>query len=331
MTLVVGVDIGSQTAPMAWRKNGKLAGTWTIEQKGKGHQLAVKKLLSLKPDLIVMEATGIYYLDLAIKLTNAGLPVAVINPKSAYNFAKVMLTNSKTDRIDAQLLAEYGERMTPRVWTPPTAQMLELRALGRHLNRLTGRRAQAKNELHALKATETTSSMLIEDEEEAIAALDERIERFRNAALDLILNDPELKVNYECLIAGPGIGEVSAIAMLSELVTLPQTMKSNQVSRYAGLDVRLTQSGTSLNKPGRMSKAGNAYLRSAMYMPSLSALRCDRYVKAFYESLVARGKKKMQAVGAIMRKYLTGVWACIRSGKAFDTAKLFSEKHQLKA
>lgn len=331
MTLVVGVDIGSQTAPMAWRKNGKLAGTWTIEQKGKGHQLAVKKLLSLKPDLIVMEATGIYYLDLAIKLTNAGLPVAVINPKSAYNFAKVMLTNSKTDRIDAQLLAEYAERMTPRVWTPPTAQMLELRALGRHLNRLTGRRAQARNELHALKATETTSSMLIEDEEEAIAALDERIDRFRNAALDLILNAPELKVSYECMIAGPGIGEVSAIAMLSELVTLPQTMKSNQVSRYAGLDVRLTQSGTSLNKPGRMSKAGNAYLRSAMYMPSLSALRCDPCVKAFYESLVARGKKKMQAIGAIMRKYLTGVWACIRSGEAFDTAKLFSEKHQLKA
>lgn len=331
MALVVGVDIGSQTAPMAWRKDGKAAGTWTIEQSAKGHPLAVKKLLSLKPDLIVMEATGIYYLDLAIKLTNAGLPVAVINPKSAHNFAKVMLANSKTDKIDAQLLAEYAERMTPRVWTAPTAQMLELRALGRHLNRLTGHRTQAKNELHALKATQTTSSMLIEDAEQAIVAFDKRIDRFRKAALELILQSPELSVSYKCMIAGPGIGEVSAIAMLAELATLPPTLKSNQVSRHAGLDVRLTQSGTSLNKPGRMSKAGNAYLRAAMFMPALSAMRCDRYVKAFFDGLVARGKKKMQAIGAIMRKYLTGVWACIRSGEPFDTAKLFSEKHLLKA
>ncbi len=133
------------------------------------------------------------------------------------------------------------------------------------------------------------------------------------------------------MTAGPGIGDVSAIAMLAELATLPPTLKSGQVSRHAGLDVRLTQSGTSLNKPGRMSKTGNAYLRAAMFMPALSAMRCDRYVKAFFEGLVARGKKKMQAIGAIMRKYLTGVWACMRSGEAFDTAKLFSEKHLLKA
>lgn len=331
MTLVVGVDIGSKTAPMAWRKDGKHAGSWVIEQSATGHPLAVKKLLSLKPDLIVMEATGIYYLDLAIKLTSAGLPVAVINPKSAFNFAKAMLRNSKTDKIDAQLLAEYAERMTPKIWSAPTEQMLELRSLGRHLNRLTGHRTQAKNELHALKATGTTSKMLIEDEEDAIVALDKRIDRFRAVALDLIVQDPELSVSFKCMVAGPGIGEVSAIAMLAELVTLPRTLKSNQVSRHAGLDVRLTQSGTSINRPGRMSKAGNAYLRSAMFMPALSALRCDPYVKAFYEALVARGKKKMQAIGAIMRKYLTGVWACIRSGEPFDTAKLFSEKHLLKA
>lgn len=331
MALVVGVDIGSRTAPMAWRKDGNVVGNWTIEQSAKGHSLAVKKLLSLKPELIVMEATGVYYLDLAVKLTNAGLPVAVINPKSAHNFAKIMLANSKTDKIDAQLLAEYAERMTPRVWTAPTAQMLELRALGRHLNRLTGRRTQAKNELHALKATESTSSMLIEDEEDAIDVLDKRIERFRKAALELILESPNLSRSYKCMIAGPGIGEASAIAMLAELVTLPSTLKSNQVSRYAGLDVRLTQSGTSLNKPGRMSKAGNAYLRAATFMPALSALRCDPIVKAFYEGLVGRGKKKMQAIGAIMRKYLTGIWACIRSGEPFDTAKLFDEKHLSKA
>jgi transposase len=331
MNVYVGLDVGARSVAMAWRQKGRTAGTWNIEQTPKGHKLAVKKLLSLKPVCVVMEATGIYYLDLAIALSNAGLPVSVINPKSFHNFAKLTLTNSKTDGIDAQLLAEYAERMTPRLWVAPTAEHLALRAMGRHLNRLTGHRTQAKNELHALQATGTTIALLIEDEEEIIAFFDKRIERIRQAAREQITQCAQLNEQFNNMLAAPGVGEVSALAILAELVTLPTTLKSAQVSRHAGLDVRLTQSGSSVDKPGRMSKAGNGYLRAATFMPALSAIRCDRYVKAFYEGLVARGKKKMQAIGAVMRKYLTGLWACLRAGEKFDTAKLFSEKHFVKA
>lgn len=331
MSVYVGLDVGSRSVAMAWRQKGRTAGTWNIEQTAKGHKAAVKKLLSLKPVCVVMEATGIYYLDLAIALSTAGLPVSVINPKSFHNFAKLTLTNSKTDGIDAQLLAEFGERMTPRLWVAPSASHLALRAIGRHLNRLTGHRTVAKNTLHALQATGTTVSLLIEDELEAIASFDKRIERFRQAALEEIARCPELSLQFKSMLAAPGVGEVSAISALAELATLPKTLKSAQVSRHAGLDVRLTQSGSSVDKPGRMSKAGNGYLRAAMFMPSLSAIRCDAHVKAFYEGLVARGKKKMQAIGAVMRKYLTGLWACMRAGEDFNTAKLFSEKHLLKA
>ena len=185
-----------------------------------------------------MEATGIYYLDLAMELAAAGLPVSVINPKSFHNFAKLMLKNSKTDAIDAQLLADYGERMSPRLWTPPTAIQLELRAIGRHINRLTCHRTRAKNELHALKATQTTLTMLIEDEEEAIEAFDKRIERFRLAGRALIDNCPTLSAQFGHMIAAPGMGEISVFAALAELTTLPVTLKSAQVSRHAGLDVR---------------------------------------------------------------------------------------------
>lgn len=331
MSMHVGLDVGSRTTAMGWRSNGRPAGSWDIEQTPKGRKAAVKKLLALKPLSVVMEATGIYYLDLAMELTAAGLPVSVINPKSFHNFAKLMLKNSKTDAIDAQLLAEYGERMTPRLWVPPTAVQLELRAIGRHINRLTCHRTRAKNELHALQATETTIVLLIEDEEEAIATFDKRIERFRQAGRELIAQCPTLSAQFKHMIAAPGMGEVSVFAALAELTTLPVTLKSAQVSRHAGLDVRLTQSGTSIDKPGRISKGGNAYLRSAMFMPALTAIRCDRYVKAFYEALIGRGKRKMQAIVAVMRKYLTGLWACMRVGEDFDTAKLFSEKHFAKA
>jgi transposase len=331
MSMHVGLDVGSRTTAMGWRNNGRPAGSCDIDQTPNGRKAAVSKLLALKPLSVVMEATGIYYLDLALELTAAGLPVSVINPKSFHNFAKLMLKNSKTDAIDAQLLAEYGERMSPRLWTPPTAVQLELRAIGRHINRLTCHRTRAKNELHALQATQTTMTLLIEDEEEAIATFDKRIERFRLAGRALIDNCPTLSAQFKHMIAAPGMGEVSVFAALAELTTLPVTLKSAQVSRHAGLDVRLTQSGTSIDKPGRISKGGNAYLRSAMYMPALTAIRCDRYVKAFYEALVGRGKRKMQAIVAVMRKYLTGLWACMQTGEDFDTAKLFSEKHFVKA
>lgn len=115
--------------------------------------------------------------------------------------------------------------------------------------------------------------------------------------------------------------------MLGELSVLPRCLKARQVSRFAGLDVRLTQSGTSVNRPGRLSKAGNAYLRSALYMPALSAVRHDSRAQAFYEALLARGKKKMQALCAVMRKYLTGLWACLQTETAFDSTRLFSEEH----
>ena len=331
MSVHVGWDVGSRTTAMGWRNNGRPAGSCDIDQTPSGRKAAVSKLLALKPSSVVMEATGIYYLDLALELTAAGLPVSVINPKSFHNFAKLMLKNSKTDAIDAQLLAEYGERMSPRLWTPPTAVQLELRAIGRHINRLTCHRTRAKNELHALQATQTTMALLIEDEEEAIATFDKRIERFRLAGRALIDNCPTLSAQFKHMIAAPGMGEVSVFAALAELTTLPVTLKSAQVSRHAGLDVRLTQSGTSIDKPGRISKGGNAYLRSAMYMPALTAIRCDRYVKAFYEALIGRGKRKMQAIVAVMRKYLTGLWACMQTGEDFHTAKLFSEKHFAKA
>jgi len=331
MNMHVGLDVGSRTTAMGWRNGGRFAGQCNIDQTPAGRKAAVGKLLELKPISVVMEATGIYYLDLAMELAAAGLPVSVINPKSFHNFAKLMLKNSKTDAIDAQLLAEYGERMSPRLWTPPTSIQLELRAIGRHINRLTGHRTRAKNELHALKATQTTLLMLIEDEEEAINAFDKRIERFRLAGRALIDNCPTLSAQFAHMIAAPGMGEISVFAALAELTTLPVTLKSAQVSRHAGLDVRLTQSGTGIDKPGRISKGGNAYLRSAMYMPALTAIRCDPNVKAFYEALVARGKRKMQAIVAVMRKYLTGLWACMRAGEDFDTAKLFSGKHAQKA
>lgn len=327
MTTAVGIDIAARTFDMVIRQAGKPGKPVSFKQTPEGHAAAIKHLLKLKPQSVVMEATGIYYLDLAVALAKAGLPVSVINPKSFRHFAALKLNGTKTDGVDAALLAEYGERMTPRPWAPPRDLYLQLRDVGRQINRLTASRTQAKNRLHALSATRSTLALLIEDEREAIALLDRRIDRLTQAALELISQDDMLVRHLENLCAAKGVGQATAIAVLAELMVLPRDLKAPQVSRYAGLDVRLTQSGSSVHRPARLSKAGNAYLRGALYMPAMSAVRHDPRTKAFYEALVARGKKKIQAQCAVMRKYLTGMWACIKEETAFDSSLLFSEEH----
>jgi transposase len=327
MTTFIGLDVGSRSVVMAWRKDDRVGGRATFEQTPAGHAEAVRVLSKLAPTHVVMEATGIYHLDLATALAHAGLPVSVINPRCAKRFAQLKLTTTKTDAVDAALLAEYGQRLTPAPWTPPNASQLALRDLGRQVNRLTAERTRAKNRLHALGAKQSTLPLLITDEEEAIATLEQRITRLRQAALILIEASDKHHAQLKHMMAAPGIGEISAIALLAELNLLPPEMKAPQVSRHAGLDVALVQSGTSINTPSHMSKGGNIYLRSPLYMPAMSAIRLDPRVNAFYTALLGRGKKKRQAIGAVMRKYLTGLWACIRNDEDFDTAKLFSDIH----
>lgn len=331
MSVCVGIDIAAKSFDLVVRKNGQNSAVTRFEQSPKDHAKALKKLRSLNPYRVVMEATGVYYLDLALVLHQAELPLSVINPKSFRHFAALKLKGSKTDAIDSALLAEYGECLNPPLWTPPPATRLAVRDLGRQINRLVHARTQAKNRLHALSAKQGTLKMLLEDEQEGIELLDRRIHRLTQAAREYIQESTGLSQYWNHMLAAKGIAETSALAILAELCVLPEDMKAAQVSRYAGMDVRLSQSGTSVNKPGRMSKAGNAYLRAALYMPAMAAVRHDPRAKAFYEALVARGKKKKQALGAVMRKYLTGLWACMQTDTPFDSALLFSDQRPQKA
>jgi transposase len=329
MTVYVGIDISAASFDVVVCQAGKFSKVERYRHTPDGHNKLIAKLERLKPAGIVMEATGVYYFDLAATLARAGQPVAVVNPKSTNHFARVKLQNSKTDAIDAALLAEYGARMEPRLWVAPDPHRQALRGIGRQINRLIGARAQARNRLHAMRATESTPALLIEDETQAVEMLEQRIERLRQAALELMEQAPELKRLHQHCCAAKGIGDASALA-LAELCVLPEHLKSGQVSRLAGLDVRLHQSGTSVNQKARISKAGNVYIRSALYMPALSAVRFDPSARAFYEALVARGKTKMQALVAVMRKYLTGLWACIKRDAPFDSSLLFSPIHAQK-
>lgn len=323
MSVFAGIDISARSFDLVIKKENVAGKAQTFKQQPDDFKRITKVLKKKKVELVVMEATGIYHLDLAVYLVNEGINVAVINPLSSKRFAELKLSQTKTDAADAALLAEYAEVMKPQRWTPPKPEYMALKDIGRQINRLTKDKVKAKNRLHALQS-KTSPNVLIEDLEDSILLYERRIDRLSKAALELIQADETLAQVFSCMIAAKGIGQSSAISILAEFVVLPKDMKAKQVTRYSGLDIRVHQSGSSVRGSSRISKAGNAYLRSALFMPALSAARYDENAREFRERLLARGKTKLQANIAIMRKYLTGLWTVYCQCQAFDSDKLFN-------
>lgn len=273
---------------------------------------------------VVMEATGIYYLDLALHVVEAGVEVMVLNPKAAHHFAKALGQRSKTDALDARMLLAYLQRMDFVPWQPPARAVLELRQLGRHLTRLVEQRVRMKNQLHALRSTSCSPSLVVEDMEQALSALAQRIDRLTAEALARVQADAAMAACFDALDSIIGVGPTSAVSLLAELLVLPREMNSRACVCHAGLDVRIHRSGTSVELAPRLSKHGNKYLRRALFMPAMTAVAHDPHARAFRDRLIARGKKKMQAIAAVMRKLLTAAWALVRNPAPYDGAKLFA-------
>jgi len=316
-----GIDVGAKELVLVLRNNGVSMKAQTFANTLAGHQQLVK---ALKGARVCMEATGVYYVDLALSLHDAGIALSVINPRAAHNFAKALMHNSKTDAVDADALAQFAERMDFVPWTRPSAQALALRAFARRIQALTRERAAAKNQLHALCACQDTPKAVLQDVKLAIAQLQKRIERLAAQARSLIKQHAPLEHNLQLLISIKGVAQTSAIALLGELGVLPETLTHKQWVKYAGLDPRAFQSGTSVQKKPRLSKAGNAHVRQALYMPALSAKQHDPHVRAYFEHLLVRGKKPLQALCAVMRKLLHAIHGMLKHQQPFDNTRFYA-------
>lgn len=320
-----GIDVGSDELVLAIRKGGSSHKPRSFANSPTDHAALIKALHHAKVTRVCVEATGVYHLDLTVALHDAGgIEVMVVNPKAARRFAEAMMNRTKTDPVDAALLAEFAERMPFVAWVRPSNEALALRAYGRYLAALTKQCTQLKNQLHAWQQSHTTPAAIVEAVTAQIQELDIQIELMRAKALELILNHSALRQPYELLLSVKGIAHASAIALLGELLVLPDDMNARQWVAMAGLDPRHYQSGSSVNKKPRISKAGNKYLRMALYMPALSASSHDAHLRGFYHHLIEhRGLKKLQALCAVMRKLLTAIHAMLKTATPFDGARLF--------
>ncbi len=261
-----------------------------------------------------LESTGPYGEALATALADAGRHVAVVNPARVKYAGLMRGQGNKTDRADAKLIAEYAAREHPAPWQPPTAEVRELQALSRRRDDLRQLAARDKTRLAAPGLTTAARTSITR----TLAFLEEEADRLQAQADELIAASERLHADRDLLRTIPGIGPVAATAILAELPDPSRFDSAQQAAAYAGLAPREYRSGTSVHKRTRLSKAGNARLRKALYLPAMTAIRFNPLVGAFYERLVKAGKAKMAALGACMRKLLMIAYGVLKSRTPFD-------------
>ncbi len=323
----VGIDVSYKGVVIVISVDGKTYKAKTFDNKASGYKAIIKSLSKLKGDVqVCIEATGIYHFDLAVALSRAeNIRVMVINPKASHNFAKVLMKRSKTDAIDAEILATYCERMPFEAWERPVDETITIRAIARRITSLNKLKTQTKNQLHALNATEETPELVIEHTQELIELLEKQIEALRDSALKVIDEHDDLAKPFNLIISIKGIAQASGIQILAELMVLPKELNARQWVAYAGLDPRIFESGSSVMKKPRISKAGNKYLRQALYMPALVAMRFDPNIKGYYCHMIEdNGLKKMQAICAVMRKLLHAIHGMLKAKKEFDGSRFYA-------
>ncbi len=320
-----GIEVSARTLVVTLGPAEGAASRREFPNTPAGHQGVLRFLERAgRPVRVVLESTGLYGLDLVLCLHQAGVAVMVANPRAVRHFAQAMMQRSKTDRLDAEVLRQFAARMPFLAWRPPSAAALKLVAVARRLEALTDMLAAEKNRRHAASLSEALPALVRRDVERSIQTQQRAIERLTRAAQEFVLADPALARRFELLLSIPGFGVTSALHTLAELASLPADLDVRQWVAQAGLDPRQHTSGSSVEKKPRISKAGNRHLRRALYMPALVAVRHDPHLRAFYLHLVARGKAKMQALVAAMRKLLHAIFGMFKQDQLFDGAKVYA-------
>ena len=328
-----GIEVSAQELVVALCRDGRAERLRSFPNTAEGHAAICRYLTSGSPGVrVAMESTGLYGLDLAYALRQeAQIEVMVANPRAVRSFASALMQRSKNDRLDAVVLREFAARMPFQAWVAPSLPCFALCAVSRRLETLTEQCTAEKNRQHAASVTVAIPAAVRRDLQRSVRSIQRAIVRLTKEAQRILEQDPVLKSSYHLLLTAKGIGPTSALRLLAETALLSEDLDARQWVAYAGLDPRECQSGSSVHKRVRISKTGNRHLRRALYMPTLVAVRHEPHLRAFYRHLLARGKCKMQALVAAMRKLLHAVYGMLKNRQPYDGAKLYRLSETLPA
>lgn len=264
---------------------------------------------------VCMEATGIYWERVAEDLADHGFAVSVVNPAQIKAFGAASGVRTKTDVVDAKVIAEFCARQTPAVWQPASKNVRRLRALVGRREALVELRTQETNRLE-VAATDAVRNSI----EQVLQTLDGQIAQIEKQIAKDVDDDPTLRQQRQLLSSIPGVGDKTIAMFLSHYGGELRFARSRQAAAFAGLDTAKHESGTSVRGKPRLSKMGHASIRRALYMPAVVAMTKTDWGRAFTSRLLSAGKPKKLILGALMRKLVTIAYGILKSGTPFNPA-----------
>jgi transposase len=307
--MFVGIDVAKAWVDVAVRPTGHRHRVRTDDAAAMGR--LVEELGALAPTVIVVEASGGYESALVSACAVAGLPIVVVNPRQVRDFAKALGRLAKTDALDAEILALFGERVQPPVRPLRDA---ETQALGDLLQR----RRQLLDMLTAerQRRAQATDRRVIQSLDEHIRWLEARIRDVDQELKTAVQASPLWRVKAQRLRSVPGIGPTTALTLLSELPELGQ-LSRRQIAALVGVAPLNRDSGT--QRGTQTTWGGRSTVRTALYMATITAVRCNPVLRTFYQRLRAAGKRPKVARIAVVHKLLTIVNAMVKHQTAWQS------------
>lgn len=270
------------------------------------------------PIRFVMEATGVYHESLAYYLDDHGLEVSIITPNKISNYARTLDVKTVTDKTASEAITLFGLERNLEKWKRPNSLFKRLRQLTRERDQLVQLRTIAKNQLHAELVEAEPNSSSVARMKKQIAFFNKQELEISSEIVELSKQDEKVSGAIKIICSLPGVGMLTAVTVLAETNGFELIRNKRQLTSYAGLDVKEKQSGTSVKGKPRISKQGNKYLRKAMHLPALTAIRLDERHKAIFARLVSRHGIKMKAVVAVERKLLEMIYTLYKTNKQYD-------------
>ena len=312
MSKFIGIDISKKTFDIAYQKQEK----WVyspLSNNEKGFQALLKHLN--KDDYVIMEASGSYGVPLATYLYEKGYQVVVENPLAIKHYSQMRLYRAKTDKKDAQTIAEYASRAALRLWKPAPSVITELKHLQTAIEGIQKSIHQTSRQVESLKSSGLLNKQLEKELLELIAEL--KSQQARWAARQKGLAESHYQTTMSVLTSIPGIGEKTALMLLVITDNFKKFSNYKQLIAYIGFSPRIRQSGSSIRGRGSICKMGNALLRKLLYMCSWTAQQCNRACKVLAERLLGKGKPSKVIKVAIANKLLKQAFAIATSQQKY--------------
>jgi transposase len=301
----VGIDVSKDRLDVAVKGEQP---EWQVDNTTEGIGKLVGQMQELKPELIVVEATGGYQRGVVDGLFRVGLAVAVVNPSRVRQFARACGLLAKTDKLDAQILAVFGERVQPRLYEGKDEKERELSGMLVRRRQLEEMLKAEKNRLRTIQPSlQGSVERMIACSQVEKKAVEEQIHQY-------LIEQEAWQKQKQILESAPGVGAVTTATLLADLPELGK-LDGKKIAALVGVAPMNYDSG---KKRGyRKTKGGRADVRSVLYMATLVATRYNPLIKGQYENLLKRGKEKKVALTACMRKFLVILNAMLRDQQPF--------------